>query len=353
MNNKILKLISIFTPLTIMSGCADGLVIAPTYDGGIVIRAQKKTPPRITNFDYYPKSTVRRDDVITFTVNASNKINDALQYTWKCSKGTLLSNSGSTVSWKPERADGSLETGTATITVTVSDDSMTVDASANVFINSSGGVTRDGNTSYDNYNPEPYYTPRPVYTPYPTYTTPPTYYPDYNYGSGVIFFEDFESGYLDDRWNISQSYSRGNNYLTWKKGDDDVRPGNKVAVYTGPTDFVLPDTCTTEVRLTSQGINLRNVKLPRLHFEARSYANPANSVKLRVYWAPEAGRAKSLNVSFIADKTWSDVDVDLQNLLSESGGSAGLLSISAEVCNNKNEFKGPMIDNIKVYDASR
>lgn len=349
-NKKILKMVSLITPLIIVSGCAEGLIISPTSDGGIVIRTQKKTPPRISNFEYYPKTTAKKDDVITFTVTASNKNNDPLQYNWKCSKGTLLSNSGNTVSWKPEKADGSLETGVATITVTVTDDNMTVDASANVFINSNGAVTRESNSYYESFT---YPTPSPTYTPNPIYTPTPNYYPNYSNSSRTIFFEDFESGYLDDKWNISQSYSRGNNYLTWKKGNDDVRTNNKVAIYTGPTDVILSNTCTSEVKLTSQGINLRNVKLPRLSFEARSSANPANSVKLKVYWAPEAGRAKSLNVSFIADKNWSDVDVDLQNLLSEEGGSAGLLSISADVCNNKNEFKGPMIDNIRIYDASR
>lgn len=349
-NKKILKLIALITPLTILASCAEGLIISPTTDGGIVIRAQKRTPPRISNFDYYPKTTVRKDDVITFTVTASNKQNDPLQFNWKCSKGTLLSNSGNTVSWKPEKADGSLETGVATITVTVSDDNMTVDASANVFINSNGGVSRDA--TY--YVPFPNSTPTPYYTPVPTYTTVPVYTntPNYNSSSRTIFFEDFESGYLDDRWNISQNY-RGNNYLTWKIGNDDVRTSNKVAVFTGPTDIVLADTCKSEVKLTSQGINLRNVKLPRLSFEARSSANPASSVKLRIYWAPEAGRARSLNVSFIADKNWSDVDIDLNNLLAEEGASAGLLSIGAEVCNNKNQFIGPMIDNIRIYDASR
>lgn len=352
-NKKILKLVTLITPLSFIGACADGLIIAPTTDGGIIIKSQKKTPPRIRSFDYYPKTTVRKDDIITFTVDAYKSNSEPLQFTWKCSKGTLLSNSGNTVSWKPEKADGSLETGVATITVTVSDDNMTVDASANVFINPDGRVSNN----YDPYyQPTPY--PYPYYTPAPTYSPPPTtYYPSQPspyYDSQTIFYENFENGYLDDRWNITYSGSiRSNNYLTWKKVQDDVRPNNSVATVTGPTDIILANTCTSEIKLTSQGINLRDVRLPRLKFEARSAANPASSVKLKVYWSPEAGRAQSLNVAFIADKNWNDVDVDLQNLLAQDGGSAGLLTISATVCNNNNEFKGPMIDNIRIYDASR
>lgn len=357
MNKRLYKLISLMIPVLILSAC-DGISIVPTYDGGVMIKAQKKTPPRIQSFDYSPKSTARKDDVITFTVNASNRTNDALQYNWKCSKGTLLSNSGNTVSWKPTRGDGSLETGVATITVTVSDDNMTVDASANVFINSNGGISdsSSGNSSY--YEPMPYHTPRP--TPY--YSSRPYYdnddQPEYQtdnssyVGGRTIFEENFESGYLDDRWNISGSRNT-NNYLTWKKANDDIRSNNHIAMFTGPTDIILADTCTSEIKLTSHGINLRGVKLPRLTFEARSNANPVSSVKIRVYWSPEAGKPRSLNVSFIPDKTWSNVDIDLQNILGEAGASAGLLSIGATVCSNQNQFKGLMIDNIKIYDASK
>ncbi len=347
MNKKLSRLIPLIIPVMLLSAC-EGISIVPTSDGGITIKPQKKTPPRIQSFDYYPKSTVRKDDIITFTVSASNKENDSLQYNWKCSKGTLLSNSGNTVSWKPERADGSLETGTATITVTVSDDNMTVDASANVFINSDGRVSNSSSNTY--YDSTPVYTP----TPYPTYQ--PSYNYDYDYSSSytgrTIFEENFESGYLDDKWNVSfTGYRSSSNYLTWKKAPDDVRNNNQVAFFSGPTDVILTDTCASEVKLTSQGINLRGARLPRLSFEARSTANPASSVKIKVYWSPEGGRAKSLNVSFIADKNWNNVDVDLQNIIGEEGLSAGLLSISATVCGNKNQFKGLMIDNIKVYDG--
>ena len=134
----------------LISGCSEGLIISPTYDGGVEITAARKSPPRIRSLDYYPKTTARKDDVITFSVDASDQKSNALQYNWKCSKGTLLSNSGNSVSWKPIRGDSTLETGVATITVTVSNGEMTVDANANVFISSDGRVVDQYNNNPNN-----------------------------------------------------------------------------------------------------------------------------------------------------------------------------------------------------------
>jgi hypothetical protein len=354
-----LKILCLFTLSASVTACGEGLSISPTYDGGIIIKAAKKTPPRIISMDYYPKSTSRKDDIITFTVDAANKTGDLLQYSWKCSKGTLLSNSGNTVNWKPERGDGTLESGTATITVTVSDGSNTADASANVIIYTDGRVSGGDH----DYNPYPESTPTPYRTPYPRYT--PTPYPtanipDYDYDDNyypghyqrVLFEEDFEHGYLDDQWSVSYQGTNRTQYLTWKKVADDSRSNNTVVNLSGPTDDVLADTCSTEVRLTSQAIDLRDAKLPRLNFETKSFANPTTAVKLNIYWSHEGRTPRSMNVSFIPDKNWDNVDLDLSNLLSEQGGSVGLLSIGAIVCNNKNEFKGPMIDNIIIYDSA-
>ncbi len=349
---SLIKISAILTFSTSLSGCAEGLTITPTYDGGILIKAKKRTPPRIKSMDYFPKSTVKKDDIITFTIVAENNNGELLQYNWKASKGTLLSNSGTTVSWKPERADGTLETGVSTITVTVSDSINTVDASANVFINTGGYVSQKEDIPspkseqkpypiYEKPKPKPYYTPKPSYH----YEDNDSYYRN---KKRILFAEDFESGFLDDQWSISyEGYGR-KNYLTWKKFEDENR--NSVVVLTGPTDDVLSNTCGSEVLLTSQAIDLRYVKLPRLTFDVKSNANPSNSVKLNIYWSSEGKKPRSLNVSFIPDKNWDEVNVDLQNMLSEEGGSVGLLSIGATICNNKNEFRGPMIDNIKIFD---
>ncbi|MBC7475677.1 MAG: hypothetical protein H7263_15435 [Candidatus Sericytochromatia bacterium] len=371
LKNKIIKnrmrTVVIFATLAFnISACSEGLIISPTYDGGIEIKTSKKSPPRIRSLDYSPKTTARKDDVITFSVDASDQKSNALQYNWKSSKGTLLSNSGNTVSWKPLRGDSSLESGLATITVTVSNGDMTVDASANVFIGNDGRVVDQYNNSNNNsYYPYPTYSPTPApiydrsYTSYDNgsnnydYNQSYNNYPTYNNNQRILFSDDFERGYLNDKWNITyQGYDRNDSYLTWKQLPDDSKSNNSVLVLTGPTDQVLADTCDPEVRITSQAISLRGAKLPRLRFDARSYANPVTAVKLNVYWSSEGNTPRALNVSFIPDKNWNKVDVDLQNIISEEGNSVGLLTIGAVICDNKNEFKGAMIDNIQIYDAA-
>lgn len=361
--SKKIKLLGLLAGLALFTtSCEEGLIVMPTSDGGILIKADRGTPPRINSFDFYPKNTTKKEDIITFTVSAVKKGSEALQYTWKASKGTLLTNSGNTVSWKPERADGSMETGVATITVTVSDGKYTVDASANVFIYSDGRVSNNDNIPDIFPTPRPTYTPLPSYTPVPTPSpiyydwdhTSPYYKPtptpsSYNYKK-LLFEEDFQKGYLDDTWSVTYSGYGRNNYLTWKKFDDDTRSNNKVALLTGPTDDILTDTCEQEVKLTSTAIDLRYARLPRLEFEAKSAANPSKAVKLNIYWSMEGKKARSFNISFIPDKNWNKINVDLKNLISEQGGGVGLLTIGAVVCNNKNEFRGPMIDNIKIYD---
>lgn len=321
-----------------LSSCTEGIIISPTYDGGVVIKAKKKSPPTILSFDYSPKTTVSRNDVITFTVRAESRYeNEYLQYSWKTSKGTLLSNSGTTVSWKPERQDGVLESGIATITVTVSDGNFSSDASANVFISSDGRIsTNKSDYQYDSgWEYERDYG---------------NDYPDTYLANGLIFIEDFEEGYLDDDWTVEYTGSSRNNYLTWKKADDPYHNNNRVALLTGPTNDVLADTCENEVLLTSQGVDLRRAKLPKLSFDSVNYSNPSSSVKLNVYWSSDGRTKKSLNVSFIPDKNWNKINVDLKNLLSDGGGTVGLLSIGAKICGNKNAFSGPVIDNIKIYD---
>lgn len=101
----------------------------------------RNEPPIIAAFDYSPKSSVNKDDFITFTVVASDPEGKPLQYIWTSTKGTLTSNSGSTVAWRPMKADGSLETGLSNVTLIVSDGLMTTTATSNIMIASDGKAT--------------------------------------------------------------------------------------------------------------------------------------------------------------------------------------------------------------------
>ncbi|MFN4150758.1 MAG: hypothetical protein ACK4IX_07420, partial [Candidatus Sericytochromatia bacterium] len=265
-SKNILALSLCFIP--VISAC-EGISITPTTDGGLLIKAEKANPPQIESFDFYPKSTYKKDDVITFTVKAKSKNYDEVNYVWKSSKGTLLTNSGKTVSWKPERSDGSMETGIANITVTVTDGVNSTDAGANVFIYSDGSVkSNDIKPIFPSATPTPTSTPTPTATP-TTYISPniydetcplktysPTPYPTYtpkprptstptsikNYSTNeikykkVVFFEDFENDNSEDLWSINYKETSYDNYLFWKTQKDDTRKNNNVMNLTGPTD---------------------------------------------------------------------------------------------------------------------
>lgn len=393
-SKNILALSLCFIP--VLSGC-EGISITPTTDGGLLIKAEKANPPQIESFDFYPKSTYKKDDVITFTVKAKSKNYDEVNYVWKSSKGTLLTNSGKTVSWKPERSDGSMETGIANITVTVTDGVNSTDAGANVFIYSDGSVKSnditpiypsvtplptptstltpisiptptptatpttyinssiyDENCPIDNKYPvAPYQTfrPKPKPTPIPTPTPIKNYSTNNAKYKNIIFSEDFENENNEDLWSINYKETSSDNYLFWKTQKDDTRKNNNVMNLTGPTDDVLIGTCESEVQLVSRAIDLRNVNFPRISFQAKSESNPAESVKLNLYWAVEGRQPRSMNVSLISDKIWSEADIDMRNIIKEEGRGIGRLIIGAKICNNRNTFKGPMIDNIKIYDA--
>lgn len=86
-------------------------------------------------------ATAGKNDTITFTIVASDMENDVLQYNWAATKGLLTSNSGQVVAWKPTKADGSFESGLATVSVIISDGRSTTTGSVNIMIDNQGQAT--------------------------------------------------------------------------------------------------------------------------------------------------------------------------------------------------------------------
>lgn len=129
--------------------------------------------PIIAAFDYSPKSSISKDDFITFTVVANDPEGKALQYIWTCTKGTLTSNSGSTMAWRPMKADGTLEAGLSNVTLVVSDGAMTTTATANIMIAADGKATLekteikkpDDTSSSSTLIPNTSWTPTPTAIP--------------------------------------------------------------------------------------------------------------------------------------------------------------------------------------------
>lgn len=135
-------------------------------------KTTKNEAPIIAAFDYSPKSSISKDDFITFTVVASDPDGKPLQYVWTSTKGTLTSNTGSTVSWRPMKADGTLEAGLSNVTLIVSDGLMTATASANIMIAADGKATlekteiKKPTASSSDYSP--LIEPSSIYKPVPS-----------------------------------------------------------------------------------------------------------------------------------------------------------------------------------------
>jgi hypothetical protein len=103
--------------------------------------AAKNRVPIISAFDYSPKSGISKTDFVTFTLVANDPEGEALQYNWTATKGMLTANAGSTAAWRPTKTDGAIDPGLATVSVIVSDGTMTTTASVNIQISPTGDAT--------------------------------------------------------------------------------------------------------------------------------------------------------------------------------------------------------------------
>ncbi len=103
--------------------------------------AAKNRVPIISAFDYSPKSGISKTDFVTFTLVANDPEGEALQFNWTATKGMLTANAGSTAAWRPTKTDGTIDPGLATVSVIVSDGTMTTTASVNIQISATGDVT--------------------------------------------------------------------------------------------------------------------------------------------------------------------------------------------------------------------
>jgi hypothetical protein len=102
-----------------------------------------ETGPIILNsFDANPTNVATKADKITFTVNAFSTNKAAMEYSWSTTKGTLSGTRGQTVFWTPQKTDGTLESGTATVQVLITDtDGAVKKADVNLQIAADGSAT--------------------------------------------------------------------------------------------------------------------------------------------------------------------------------------------------------------------
>ncbi|MBM3274590.1 MAG: hypothetical protein FJZ00_05535 [Candidatus Sericytochromatia bacterium] len=112
---------------------APTVTTTPSNDTGPII---------LNSFDANPTNVVTKSDKITFTVNAYSTNKAAMEYSWSTTKGTLSGTRGQTVFWTPQKTDGSLESGTATVQVLITDtDGAVKKADVNLQIAADGSAT--------------------------------------------------------------------------------------------------------------------------------------------------------------------------------------------------------------------
>jgi hypothetical protein len=96
--------------------------------------------PIIDGLQAQPASTRTKDQPITLTAAAHALTGKALQYNWTADAGTLSSQSGSAVTWRPTTANGVLQPGSATITLTVTAGLYSTVATLSVLVGSDGSA---------------------------------------------------------------------------------------------------------------------------------------------------------------------------------------------------------------------
>ena len=97
----------------------------------------------LNSLDANPTNVATKIDKITFTVNAFNSNRAPMEYSWSSTKGTLSGTRGQTVFWTPQKTDGSLETGVATVQVLITDpNGATKQAAVNILINQDGSASK-------------------------------------------------------------------------------------------------------------------------------------------------------------------------------------------------------------------
>lgn len=162
-----------FLPTLLIAGAVAlaGCVITPVT-GTAGSGGRGNDVPVIQGFTYSPNGAISKNDAIVFNVVAADPELQPLSYTWSATRGTLSTNTGQVVSWRPLKADGSFDPGLTQVTVLVSDGVQAKAATANIMIDAEGKATVQG-TSGAQPTPAASATPAPTPTPAPTATPAP------------------------------------------------------------------------------------------------------------------------------------------------------------------------------------
>jgi hypothetical protein len=97
-------------------------VVMPSSNPAPMATTQPNRPPQVQQFSANPSERVKPNDIVSFTLIAHDPDGDSLSYSWSATKGTLSSNKGLLNTWSPLQADGTPDTGSATISVLIQDE---------------------------------------------------------------------------------------------------------------------------------------------------------------------------------------------------------------------------------------
>jgi hypothetical protein len=158
------------------------------------------TNPIIQAIAPNPSTVARKGDAITFTVVAFAPDGSPLQYTWAATKGTLSATVGQIVSWTPQKSDGTLESGLATIQVILTNGKGGIAQSAvNVTIAGDGGAS---------VAPAPA-TPAPNVQAAPLVPVAPLYSPPVVMAGAKLVLDGFTFTSVPDRNHDGTHYDNG------------------------------------------------------------------------------------------------------------------------------------------------
>lgn len=338
------------------SGCLiDASTTSPT---------QPTTPganraPIISSFDYSPKTGVTKSDAISFTVVANDLEGDPLQYNWTSTKGTLSGNSGQTISWRPTRADGTIEPGLTTVNVVISDGRQTSVGSVNIQIDADGHATvQSTNLTATPSTPAaaappsdsaPAATTPAVSNPQPANDTPVQPAADSAASTaaipGHILFQNGFDGSGPDfsGWAPYNSYGG----LQWKVVSGGAEGTAGAAIVNDAEDEVKASTSAYNTLTVGDPLDLTNAKQPRVKFWVKNTASPGSSVSFHAVWSNDSG-SHEIAPAFNGTKDWSSKDFNL----APYKGAVGKLVIEVSHSGSNARYSGALVDDVTVYDAS-
>lgn len=349
--------------LLALPGCV--LAVAPDATGPQTA-ANNGSDPVIQAFDYNPKSG-NLNDTYTFTLLAADPHGLPLQYKWSATKGTLSSDTGAAVSWRPIKQDGSPDAGLATITVIVSDGPNFRTGSLNIQIAANGSATVLGSSTSS--SPAPTATPSAKASASATATASPsataTASPDAtatatpsaspSVAGKILYADDFEGGLSN--WTTGAS-ALGENTYAWKSQLGGAASGKVSLVLNDGNGQVAAKANLSPVWIqTNQAIDLTSAKLPMCQLDVKNGASPTADVTYNVAFSTtpfQNGQILSSDAfagsAFNGGPAWKAQTIDLSPYKGKKGYLAVVVQLNGT---NDQAFTGPMVDDLVVYDAGQ